>query len=173
MTDSKTATERVEDVDTVYRERIMPRVELEDVPTREIREWSVLAHSVMEVTGPSPFGMDGSVFLWLHDSSVAQLLDMCDVIDEEFSEVERAAAVGSESNPVGLPAGLTISDDGTLLNWRGENYVRQSTLGDGECENIAKNWGEFECSECGFYADFGSDLHRVRSCPDCGKAVKR
>lgn len=48
-----------------------------------------------------------------------------------------------------------------------------ATLGGGECENIAKNRGEFECSECSFYADFGSDLHRVRSCPDCGKAVKR
>lgn len=24
-----------------------------------------------------------------------------------------------------LPAGLTVSDDGNLLNWRGENYVRQ------------------------------------------------
>lgn len=25
----------------------------------------------------------------------------------------------------GLPVGMTISDDGDLLNWRGENYVRQ------------------------------------------------
>ena len=24
------------------------------------------------------------------------------------------------------PAGLTVSDDGVVLNWRGENYVRQS-----------------------------------------------
>lgn len=47
------------------------------------------------------------------------------------------------------------------------------TLSASECENKAKSWGEFECSECGFYADFGSDLHRVRLCPDCGKAVKR
>ena len=44
-------------------------------------------------------------------------------------------------------------------------------LGSGTCENKAKSWGEFECSECGFYADFGSDLHRVNRCPDCGKTV--
>jgi len=31
-------------------------------------------------------------------------------------------------NPDGLPVGLTISDDGNLLNWRGENYVKQGTL---------------------------------------------
>lgn len=46
-----------------------------------------------------------------------------------------------------------------------------ATMGSGECKNIAKSFGEFECSECGMYADFGSDLHRVKSCPDCGKVV--
>ena len=35
-------------------------------------------------------------------------------------------------NPDGLPNGLTISDDGKLLDWRGENYVRQSALGGGK-----------------------------------------
>lgn len=39
-----------------------------------------------------------------------------------------AATLGGV-NPDGLPNGLTISDDGALLNWRGENYVKQSTLG--------------------------------------------
>ena len=42
-----------------------------------------------------------------------------------------AATLGSEFNPDGLPVGLAISDDGNLLNWRGENYVKQSTLGSG------------------------------------------
>jgi hypothetical protein len=42
-----------------------------------------------------------------------------------------AATLGSELNPDGLPVGLTVSEDGELLNWRGENYVRQSTLGSG------------------------------------------
>lgn len=41
-----------------------------------------------------------------------------------------AATLGYELNPDGLPAGLTISDDGTLLDWRGENYVRQSIVRD-------------------------------------------
>lgn len=39
-----------------------------------------------------------------------------------------AATLGSEFNPDGLPVGLTISDDSNLLNWRGENYVKQSTF---------------------------------------------
>ena len=42
-----------------------------------------------------------------------------------------AATLGYEVNPDGLPVGLTISEDGNLLNWRGENYVKKSTLGDG------------------------------------------
>lgn len=41
---------------------------------------------------------------------------------------DKDATLGSQFNPDGLPAGLTISDDGNLLNWRGENYVRQNTL---------------------------------------------
>ena len=39
------------------------------------------------------------------------------------------------------------------------------------CENAAKSWGEFECSVCGMYADFGSDLHRVNVCPNCESKV--
>ena len=45
-----------------------------------------------------------------------------------------AATLGSELNPDGLPVGLTISEDGELLNWRGENYVKQSTLGSGNAD---------------------------------------
>jgi hypothetical protein len=33
--------------------------------------------------------------------------------------------------------GLTVSEDGSLLNWQGENYVRQSDLGDDEPELAA------------------------------------
>lgn len=50
-------------------------------------------------------------------------------------EVDKAADLADficGVNPDGLPYGLTMSDDGDLLNWRGENYVRQSALGDGE-----------------------------------------
>lgn len=42
-----------------------------------------------------------------------------------------AATLGSEPNPDGLPVGLTISEDGNLLNWRGENYVRQNSMDGG------------------------------------------
>lgn len=58
-------------------------------------------------------------------------------------------------------------------NTRTPEQAIAATLGAGECENVAEGWGVFECSGCGFYADFGSDLHRARICPDCGKAVKR
>lgn len=49
---------------------------------------------------------------------------------DEFTAPE-SAELGSGLNPDGLPVGLTISDDGNLLNWRGENYVKQSTLSNG------------------------------------------
>lgn len=35
-----------------------------------------------------------------------------------------------EKTPEGLPCGMTISDDGEVLNWLGENYVKQSTSND-------------------------------------------
>lgn len=100
-----------EDVDTAYDERIRPRVELEDVPTREIREWSVLAHSVMELTGPAPFGEDGNVSLWLHEKSLTRLFDMCDAVDKKFAEVEQAATLGSEEceNVSDPPSGFLCS----------------------------------------------------------------
>ena len=50
-------------------------------------------------------------------------------------EVDKAADLADFMcgvNPDGLPYGLTLSDDGNLLNWRGENYVRQSALGGGK-----------------------------------------
>lgn len=75
------------DVDEVYIEKIKPRL-IEGTPTEDIRQWSILAHSVMEITGPSTFGADGNTFLWLHENSLAQLLDMCDAIDKRFAELE-------------------------------------------------------------------------------------
>ena len=53
-----------------------------------------------------------------------------ELIDEYAERIAQiiAATLGSELNPDGLPVGLTISEDGELLNWRGENYVKQSTL---------------------------------------------
>ena len=42
-----------------------------------------------------------------------------------------AATVGSELNPDGLPVGLMLSKDGMLLNWCGENYVKQGAFGSG------------------------------------------
>lgn len=64
--------------------------------------------------------------------------DMFDCEEREFAPewdghtpeeaIARIAELGSELNPDGLPVGLTISEDGDLLNWRGENYVKQSTL---------------------------------------------
>lgn len=98
-----------------------------------------------------------------------------------------AATLGSV-NPDGLPNGLTLSDDGKLLNWRGENYVKQSTLGGGECEfEIKDNMNEsegtgavwWECSSCHWQIEFFHSrwLVHAKFCPECGariqKAVKR
>ena len=66
-----------------YLKRMSPQ----GAPTDDIRLWSGLAHSVVEHTGPRPFGMDGSVYLWLHERSVTQLLDMCDELDAKFSDL--------------------------------------------------------------------------------------
>lgn len=67
-----------------YLKRMSPQ----DTPTDDIRWWSGLAHSVVEYTGPKPFGMDGSVCLWLHERSATQLLDMCDELDAKFSDLK-------------------------------------------------------------------------------------
>lgn len=78
-----------QDVDSAYSKRIGPRVRKENSPTAAIREWSVFAHSVMELTGPAPFGEDGNVCLWLHENSLTRLLDMCDAIDDKFATLGR------------------------------------------------------------------------------------
>lgn len=61
------------------------------------------------------------------------------VLNDEDGEHEpmefilKDAATMGERNPDGLPIGLTVSNDGNLLNWVGENYVRQdaATVGSG------------------------------------------
>lgn len=109
------------------------------------------------------------------------------VVDMLTPEQAIAATLGNELNPDGLPVGLTISEDGELLNWCGENYVKQSMLGGGECEVVASydtsdvdsrnssaEW--YFAFSCGheLYWDEGEP---PKHCPECGakirKAVKR
>jgi len=66
----------------------LERMKKTDVPTEEIRLWSGLAHRVVEYTSPFPIPEDVVVMLWLHEDSATILLDMCDDIDEKFSELE-------------------------------------------------------------------------------------
>jgi hypothetical protein len=53
------------------------------------------------------------------------------------------AATMGERNPDGLPIGLTVSNDGNLLNWVGENYVRQDAATVGRCDTMGL-WPEWE-----------------------------
>ena len=68
----------------------------------------------------------------LGESAISRGLEKAEGL-RKLDAIEQAiaATLGSELNPDGLPVGLTISEDGELLNWRGENYVKQSTLGSG------------------------------------------
>ena len=68
---------------------------------------------------------------WLLKACNRATQDYVTQLEQEVDELKgklEAATLKSELNPDGLPMGLTISDDGNLLNWRGENYVKQSTL---------------------------------------------
>ena len=66
-------------------------------------------------------------------------------------------------NPDCLPNGLLISDDGTLLNWRGENYVKQAmfTLEQAALNKAAGNWAHVDNLLRGL-------LEECDSCPDTG-----
>ena len=178
------ADKREVDVDRTYVERIEPRL-IEGTPTEDIRRWSVLAHSVMEVSGPSPLGTDGSLVLWLHESSLTQLLDMCDAVDEKFSEVEKAATLGNG----------TLTAEQVRESWCGN--LKRDCLYDpptpdwqaiadelnARAERTCRNTGEcrwFCCSECGF--GFG-DIYinnegkydaenQPRFCPNCGARIE-
>lgn len=99
-------------------------------------------------------------------------------------EQAMAATLGSEFNPDGLPVGLTISDDSNLLNWRGENYVRQSALCGGTCEFVDDSDREPsppKCNSCGYdpgiyecaWLDDGTYEYERNYCPNCGRKVKR
>ena len=86
-------------------------------------------------------------------------------------------------NPDGLPIGLTISDDGTLLNWEGENYVLQSivrdvkrkpngnaALGVGECEWQLEHSGTLKSKREKELEELVRDIFQFRcrqSCADC------
>ena len=98
-------------------------------------------------------------------------------------EVDKAADLADflvSMNPDGLPVGLTISEDGSLLNWRGENYVRQSALDGGECELA---YGENDEGVDGWYTHCGGWFAATRKdgrmvhplfCQLCGsKAVEQ
>jgi hypothetical protein len=89
-----------------------------------------------------------------------------------------AATVG-ERNPDGLPIGLTISNDGNLLNWMGENYMRQdaATVGVDTCKCVGvtpNDWDEdltMYHMECGFTMLHGED--KPRFCGGCGRRLPR
>ena len=66
----------------------LERMKKTNVPTKEIRLWSGFAHRVVEYTGPFPTPADRAIMLWLHEESATMLLDMCDDVDEKFSELE-------------------------------------------------------------------------------------
>ena len=78
-----------------------------------------------------------------------------------------AATLGHELNPDGLPVGLTISDDENLLNWRGENYVKQAvaaTLGADDGSRWFELFGTPERA-ARFMADYTNCVNR--GCSDC------
>lgn len=66
----------------------LERMKKTNVPTKEMRLWSGFAHRVVEYTGPFPTPADRAIMLWLHEESATMLLDMCDDVDEKFSELE-------------------------------------------------------------------------------------
>ena len=95
-----------------------------------------------------------------------------------------AATLGYEVNPDGLPVGLTISEDGNLLNWRGENYVKQdATLGADDGSRWFELFGTPEkateaiaktvrgCDGYGWHCD-DCPFHLAPVCPN-GVGVKR
>jgi hypothetical protein len=61
------------------------------------------------------------------DEVVCKQNELIDEYAERIAQVI-TATLRSELNSDKLPVGLTVSEDGKLLNWRGENYVKQSTL---------------------------------------------
>jgi hypothetical protein len=101
---------------------------------------------------------------------------------------QREMAGSYEKNPDGLPAGLTISPDGTLLDWEGENYVLQSIVrdverepngnmaGDGKCHVTQYDTGDdstlcYGCGACGYGWHVSKNDKPFTYCPNCGREV--
>lgn len=101
-------------------ERICERLEAEGVSF--VRSEQIVANTYWGVT----WSVGDTKFEFRENDKRADFIAM-----NATPEQAIAATLGSELNPDGLPVGLTVSEDGELLNWRGENYVRQSTLGSG------------------------------------------
>ena len=59
------------------------------------------------------------------DNEDGETLFMAGLNNCDFTPEQAIAATLGEFNSDGLPCGMTVSDDGNLLNWRGENYIRQ------------------------------------------------
>jgi len=138
----------------------------------------------------------GSYNLWwqfvydLYDGEPYGELRLLDTGSTHLTPKQAIAVTVGERNPDGLPIGLTISNDGNLLNWMGENYVRQdaATVCAGTCHD-ADVGGYFVCSECealvklhsigrSYVDGYGkrwyatSNNHSLNFCPNCGRRIE-
>ena len=125
-----------------------------------------------ELKALSKLKMAGKLHYWRGTIEIDEheLHAICDEIQAEHEQAV-AATLGYEANPDGLPVGLTISDDGNLLNWRGENYVRQSTLSGGKLtaddvrETIDKHWhdlpAEYDMPEATALPEYSYDWQAI------------
>ena len=97
--------------------------------------WEKECHLTLEGFFETRWDANGVRWSYLEINGKATLSVVGRMEIELTPEQAIAATLGSgtltaDMNPDGLPVGLTISDDGNLLNWRGENYVKQTaTLG--------------------------------------------
>ena len=111
---------------------------------------------------------------FLHDGWGVEVLErsigLCVTASNLFDTPEQAiaATLGYETNPDGLPVGLTISDDGNLLNWRGENYIRQGsgTLTAEQVRNACeKHWhdlpAEYDMPEATALPEYSYDWQAI------------
>lgn len=57
-------------------------------------------------------------------------LENTDVAPDKINDTQKVQVVRGDGSGrwTALPAGMVISDDGTLLNWKGENYLRQGDV---------------------------------------------
>mgnify|MGYP002622694258 CR=1 FL=1 len=80
------------------------------------------------------------------------------ILDLFVGWLNRQAAITRTdmTNPDGLPVGLTVSDDGSLLNWRGENYVRRE-----DYVALGKSLGLAQAERDGYREDMLAQTRRV------------